>query len=139
MNDPAQMLAALQQHAELYRELLGWVEREAQTLNSPETHVPTPFAQARQRLLPQLSASVAELREIRQSWLRQPLADRARHPALPALLRQNQEMILKILVLDRENEQGLLRRGLLPANRLPAAQRQRPHFVAELYRRSAAT
>jgi hypothetical protein len=42
---------------------------------------------------------------------------------------------MKILVLDRENEQTLLRRGLIPAQHLPPAQRQRAHYVSDLYKR----
>ncbi len=42
---------------------------------------------------------------------------------------------MKIIVLDRENEQVLLRKGMVPARHLPSADRQRPHFVADLYRR----
>jgi hypothetical protein len=37
--------------------------------------------------------------------------------------------------LDRENEQLLLRRGLIPPKHLPPVQRQRPHYVASLYQR----
>jgi len=40
--------------------------------------------------------------------------------------------------LDRENEQALLRRSLVPARQLPSVNRQRPHFVADLYRRQGA-
>jgi hypothetical protein len=36
-------------------------------------------------------------------------------------------------VLDRENEQLLLRHQMVPPNRLPSANRQNPHFVARLY------
>ncbi len=54
------------------------------------------------------------------------------------LLRQNQDLTMKIIVLDRENEQNLLRRGLVPARELPSVNRQRPHFVADLYRRQGA-
>ncbi|MCC6233741.1 MAG: hypothetical protein IT580_13910 [Verrucomicrobiales bacterium] len=42
---------------------------------------------------------------------------------------------MKILLLDRENEQALLRHGLVPARELPSVNRQRPHFVSDLYRR----
>jgi len=41
----------------------------------------------------------------------------------------------QVLLLDRENQQALLRRGLLPARHLPAAAVQRPHCVADAYRR----
>jgi hypothetical protein len=62
-------------------------------------------------------------------------AERQRYPEMPALMRACQDLIMKVIVLDRENEQTLLRRGLLPASRLPAAQEQQPHYVAQLYRR----
>jgi hypothetical protein len=61
--------------------------------------------------------------------------ERGQNPAIAPLLRQNQDLIMKIIVLDRENEQTLLRRGLVPPRQLPSLNRQRPHFVTELYRR----
>jgi DNA-directed RNA polymerase subunit H (RpoH/RPB5) len=61
--------------------------------------------------------------------------ERARHPEVGPLLRRNQDAAMKFILLDRENEQGLLRRGLVPPKQLPSVNRQRPHFVAELYRR----
>jgi hypothetical protein len=45
---------------------------------------------------------------------------------------------MKILLLDRENQQAMLRRGLVPARHLPPPAAQRPHFVAGLYQRHAA-
>ena len=45
---------------------------------------------------------------------------------------------MKIIMLDRENEQSLLRKGMIPVQQLPAAQRQQAHFVTELYRRQGA-
>jgi hypothetical protein len=38
-------------------------------------------------------------------------------------------------VLDRENEEALLRRGLLPARALPSPEQSQPHFVARTYQR----
>ncbi len=46
---------------------------------------------------------------------------------------------MKIILLDRENEQAMLRKGLIPASQLPSVNRQRPHFVSDCYRRSAGT
>jgi hypothetical protein len=72
------------------------------------------------------------------NWQKFSPDERARHPEIGMLLRQNQDLTMKIIVLDRENEQSLLRRGLVPARELPSVNRQRPHFVAELYRRQGA-
>jgi hypothetical protein len=44
---------------------------------------------------------------------------------------------MKFLQLDRENQQSLLRRGLVPPRHLPAVAAQQPHYVAGLYRRHA--
>ncbi len=68
-------------------------------------------------------------------WQQRNAQERAREFHLPALLRETQDLIMKIIVLDRENEQALLRKGLVPARHLPHPNRQRPHFVADLYRR----
>jgi hypothetical protein len=72
-------------------------------------------------------------------WQKFSLDERARHPEIGMLLRQNQDLTMKIILLDRENEQSLLRRGLVPPRELPSVNRQRPHFVAELYRRQGAS
>jgi hypothetical protein len=42
---------------------------------------------------------------------------------------------MRMILLDRENEQLRLRRGLIPPKHLPPIQRQRPHYVAGLYQR----
>ena len=60
------------------------------------------------------------------------------HPEIAELLRENQNLIMKILVLDRENEQALLRKGLVPLRQVPPANRQRPHFVSSIYQRNSA-
>jgi hypothetical protein len=54
-------------------------------------------------------------------------------------LRQSQDVVMKIVLLDRENEQAMLRGGLIPVSQLPSLNRQRPHFVSDCYRRSAGT
>jgi hypothetical protein len=54
------------------------------------------------------------------------------------LLREVQNLLPRLLMLDRENQQEMLRRGVIPATQLPPAASQRPNFVANLYRRHAA-
>ena len=51
------------------------------------------------------------------------------------LLRRNQELCLKIMVLDRENEQKLLQRGMVSLRPAMPAEQPRPHFVAAMYKR----
>ncbi|HVY70053.1 MAG TPA: hypothetical protein VHH73_08995 [Verrucomicrobiae bacterium] len=135
---PPDVIAELRANAELYRDLLRVVEAEGQALRREDDFNAYQFCQERKRLLPRLNQSLEKLREYRVGWQRLSAAERSAHAEIGSWLRLCQELIMKILVLDRENEQGLLRRGLLPAKAVPSANRQRPHFVADLYRRGGA-
>jgi len=42
---------------------------------------------------------------------------------------------MKLLLLDRENQQALLQRGLVPPCHLATAAVQQPNFVANVYKR----
>ena len=53
------------------------------------------------------------------------------------LVRTTLDTIMRVLVVGRENEQSLLRRGLVPARSLPRAEQSRPNFVALTYQRHA--
>jgi flagellar biosynthesis/type III secretory pathway chaperone len=138
MAPPEEIIDDLKQHFALCRELLVVVERESQALRQPENPSLFEFYQLRKTLLPRLNQSLDSLRKHRAHWLKFSLEERARNPEIGLLLRQNQDLTMKIILLDRENEQALLRRGLVPPRELPSVNRQRPHFVAELYRRQGA-
>lgn len=125
----------LRAHLALCQEVLALVEKEGQILRRPEPPVLSDFHQVKKNLLPRLSDSLNTIRKHRVAWQRLSMDERARHPEIGMLLRQNQDLIMKIILLDRENEQTLLRRGLVPPRELPSVNRQRPHFVADLYKR----
>jgi hypothetical protein len=137
MSPPAAMAQDLRRNLELYRELLGLVEAEHRALHQPGAASLSATCAAKKNLLPRLATSLDQLRQHRAVWHRVDASERARHPEIGALLRQCQDSVMKIIMLDRENEQALLRRGQVPARHLPPANRQRPHFVAELYRRQS--
>lgn len=137
MTPAADIVSDLKQHQSLCQELLTVVEREAQALRRADKPSLFEFYQLRKGLLPRLNQSLDILRRHRVQWQRFSLDERARHPEIGMLLRQNQDLTMKIILLDRENEQALLRRGLVPPRELPSVNRQRPHFVAELYRRQS--
>lgn len=129
----------LRQNLELYRSILKVVEAEGLALRAEGEFNAFDFCQARKELMPRLNQSLEKLRGHRLGWQRCDATERAAHPEIGSLLRLNQELVMRILVQDRENEQNLLRRGLLPARAVPSANRQRPHFVADLYRRGGAS
>jgi hypothetical protein len=133
--NPADFVRDLRSHLALCQELLSAVERENQALRSAATFNPAEFHEFRKSLLPRLEQSYKRLKEVRLAWKQLSPAERRRNTEVVALFRQNQDLIMKIVLLDRENEQALLRRGLVPTTQLPSVNRQRPHFVAELYRR----
>jgi len=138
MTLPEEIVTDLQARLALCQELLGVIESEAQALRRADQPSLFEFYQLRKNLLPRLNQSLDTLRRHREHWQKFSQDERARHSEVGLLLRQNQDLTMKIIVLDRENEQNLLRRGLLPARELPSVNRQRPHFVADLYRRQGA-
>jgi len=137
MTSAATMVGDLQRHLALCQEVLAVVERENQSLRAAEKGLDFAAFQAKKALLPRLDQSLNTVRQHRTTWQKLGPAERAQFPEVAGLLRQNQDLIMKIIVLDRENEQALLRKGLVPTRHLPPANRQRPHFVADLYRRGA--
>ena len=138
MNVSSQMLAHLRAHQAICRELLNLAERESQALRQNETEALNEVYQAKKLIQPRLNDSLEKVRQDRLHWQSLGAAERSSQPEISFLVRQVQDMILRVILLDRENEQGLLRRGLIPARELPSAQFQRPHFVANLYRRQSA-
>ena len=135
MNTPQELVQNLHEHLWVCQELLQATEQEGQALRLPGKPSPAEFYQRKKDLLPPFNQSLDRLREHRMDWQKLSLEERARWPEVGLLLRKNQDLTMKIIVLDRENEQALLRRGLVPPRQLPSVNRQRPHFVADLYRR----
>ena len=138
MNSFHQMIADLRQHQDISRELLALAERESQLLRQGQAAALTELYQTKKILLPRLSESLQRVKAHRQHWQTLTAAERATQPEIPFLIRQVQDLIMRVIHLDRENEQGLLRRGLVPAREVSSVAAPRPHFVADLYRRSGA-
>jgi hypothetical protein len=132
---PGELIAELQRHGEVCQEILRVVEREGQALRTGTGGIPEECAVARQTLLPRLNQSLERVRQYRLAWQKWGPIERSQHAEVPHQLQRLQGLIMKIIVLDRENEQSLLRQGLVPARHLPPVQSQQPHYVAELYRR----
>jgi hypothetical protein len=138
MNDSVPLLAKdLQENLDLYRGILQLLESENQALRDPGASQITSLFASRKEYAPKLDQSLARLRRHRADWSRLTAEERARHPDVATLLRLCQDTLMKLLVLDRSNEQTMLRRGLLAPRHLPSHQSRRPHFVADLYRRQS--
>jgi hypothetical protein len=128
----------LQGYLDLCREFLALFSDENQTLRRPQPWSPMGFNEERKRLLPRLESGLIKLRSFRQWWERMPAGQRESCGEIKNLFRDIQNLLPRLLLLDRENQQEMLRRGLIPAAQLPPAASQRPNFVANLYQRHAA-
>jgi hypothetical protein len=135
MFDAAALANDLKEHLRIAQEILVIVEKENVILRQGDDAAAQTMLADKKAVLPELNESLARLKKQRAEWTRQSAEERARHPEIAGLLRQNQDVIMKIIVLDRENEQALLRKGLVPPRHLPSPNRQKPHYVADLYRR----
>lgn len=135
MFDAAALATDLKEHLRISEDILKIVEQENVRLRDASSTANFEGMVQKKAILPELNESLARLKTQRAEWLRQPAEERARHPEIGGLLRQNQDVIMKIIVLDRENEQALLRKGLVPPRHLPSPAKQKPHYVADLYRR----
>ncbi len=122
----------LQNHYAVCQELLTLAEQENRALKDADSASTFTVVQQRKALLTRLNESLAAIKAERAKLMDKHIpADTAK------LFRQVQDLIMRILVLDRENEQALLRRGLIPARHVPPAAAQKPHFVAGLYQRQS--
>lgn len=115
------------------------VESEGCSLRSNDGSPENPLTgtDTRKELLPRLNDSLDNLRRHRLAWQQAGSQEREAGPEMAAFLRRCQGLSMKIILQDRENEPAPLRCRLVPPEHLPAANRQRPHFVADMYRRQS--
>ena len=141
MNAPAipgfvsEIAQHLRRYLALCDEAYSLVSRESTSLAAPQDYQPFEFYQGRKALLSRLDEALNLLRTWRQAWQRLDAAERAHYSDVKLLLQQVQDALVKILVLDRENQQALLRRGLVPARQMQTFAAPQPHLAAQRYRR----
>ena len=128
----------LRAHLELCHECLALFTLENRGLRSAQPWQPGEFSEHRKRLLPRLESVLIKLRGSREFWQKMTQAERERCGEIKNLFQEIQNLLPRILMLDRENQQEMLRRGALPPAHLPPVQPRQPNFVNNLYRRHAA-
>jgi len=126
----AGLVLELQAFRVLCENALTLVTREARILAEAADYQPGEFNQQRKDLLPQLDSALIRLRTLRQSRSQTALTEE-----ITFLSQTIQSLLMKVLLRDRENQQALLRRGLVPAPYWPPAAVQQPHYVSGLYQR----
>jgi hypothetical protein len=128
---------ALREHLGVCGDLLLLAQEEAEALRQPRPFPAARIQAVRKDLLVRLESSsrlVASQRN-RSGQLGVPGCESP--PELVDLVRTTLDTIMRVLVIGRENEQSLLRRGLVPARSLPRAEQSQPNFVALTYQRHA--
>jgi flagellar biosynthesis/type III secretory pathway chaperone len=129
----------LNAHQALCQELLAIAQEESDTMRQGNHPSLIALAQQRRTLLPRLDESLQRLRKGRSDWRKLSADERAGDSAVRQAIRDTQELCLKFMVLDRENEQRLLRRGIVSIRPAVQPEPPRPHYVAGLYRRQSQT
>lgn len=125
----------LRAHLALCEEAMALTVGENQALGNQSGYSPFEFYHKRKDLLPRLEESLIALRKWRNQWQQASSAERDGCSEVKALFQSVQTLLMKVLLLDRENQQALLRHGLMPAQHLPFRIAQQPHCVADAYRR----
>jgi hypothetical protein len=132
----AGLIVELQTYLKLCEEILALSVRENVALSGQAGYQPFEFDQKRKNLLPNLESVSDKLRQRRIIWQQASASERAQCQEAKPLFLNIQNLLMKMLLLDRENQQAMLRRGLVPARHLPAAAARQPHYVANLYQRN---
>jgi len=131
------LVAELRAFLALCETVLASVSSENQALSGQSEYQPFSFYQHRKNLLPNLETALTNLRSKRLAWQQAGESERSHCAEVKPFFQAIQGILMKILMLDRENQQALLRRGLVPAKHLPPVAVQRPHYVANIYQRHA--
>lgn len=117
--------AALDDHFSLCQEVHTLLLEENRILNSTQRPPDSNFLDRKRTLLPRLDAALAELQA---TWPHVPEQRRAHSSEIE----RNQQKMLAILLLDRENEKLLLRYSV-PAQPTPVVARPSQHLVNRAY------
>ena len=129
------LTTSLREFLQVCHETHDLTARENQALTSTEDYQPFLFYQGRKALLSRLDSALNLLSRCRRTWQQIDPAERAQYPEVKSLLQTAQDSLVKVLLLDRENQQALLRRGRLPAQHVPSFASQQPNYAARVYRR----
>ena len=115
--------------------MLVLAQEEAAALQHAEPFPAARGEATRKDLLLRLETSSRLVASQRTRWCEQNGPGCETPPELADLVRTTLDTIMRVLVIERENEENLLRRGLVPARSLPRAEQSQPSFVARTYQR----
>ena len=116
-------------------DLLALANKEAEALKNAAPFPAAEIQAERKVLLKRLDSALTRMTQQRPAYGQLRTEPRGSNAQCAPLLKSAMDTIMRILVLDRENEQALLRRGLLPLRSLPPAAQSQPSYIARTYQR----
>ena len=129
-----QLANELRTHHDLCNSILSTVQHEHQQLNSGSVKDLKDFFKHRNGMLDQIKDAQQKLFAQKAAWQQLTPEERNAQPEIAGLIQKNLDLIMKVVLIDRENEKLLLQNKLVPPNHLPPAGRQNPSLVAQRYR-----
>jgi hypothetical protein len=129
------VFGALREHLGVCDDLLTLAQLEAEALRQPGPFPAARIQSERKELLVRLESSFRSVAAQRTRCGQLNATGSEPPRELACLVQSTLDTIMRVLVIDRENEANLLRRGLLPARALPRAEQSQPHIVARTYQR----
>jgi len=129
------LLRDLRAFAAVGEEALALATREHQALTGVANYEPFESCRSRKDLLFRLEPLIINVKHWRQLWQQVSPSERGRCSDVNGAIQMLQNLLVKILQLDRENQQALLRRGLVPARHVTSCAAPPSNYIANLYRR----
>ncbi len=132
----------LREQIELCKAIYHVIEREARELKSSRGDEDEPKSfkhtnEAREKLLPLLDRSTERIKDHRKIWENLDPDTKSTRPEINKLIVEALNTIMKIIKLDRSNEEILLKSGSIPIEQIPSSLRQKPKAVANIYRQNS--
>ncbi len=135
MSDKHAILATINEHNEVCRKILEFVESENRNLvqGLTEALADESQADAKRALLGQLGLLKDRIKADRRQMESEGQTGDDLDQDIAAKVEEGKQLIMKAVALDRENEKILLKSGRLSPGKLPSAESRRPDLVAKTY------
>lgn len=139
MINTSEILKDVETHNDICRQLLDIVQQENRWLSSAsDVEAPPPDQNLKESLSQNLSQSVSKIQAHRAALndasKRHP--ETTKDPTLQTAIQSATELIMKIVVIDRENEKLLMKRGMIPPGNIPSPYQYRPSEAVKAYQRN---
>ena len=131
------LLTELNDHLLVVEEAYELVQEENRVLNSPSPRDAYANADRRKELLDRVTGTMVRVKAHKALWGQLSPVRPPKDLEVSSLIKKNMDLIMKTVMLDRENEKLMLQHGMAPPDRLPSSQQNNPSAVAGMYKRNS--